>query len=379
MGDSVVVVYGDEELSYDFGSSHPLRPERVRLTQSLSAHLGLLDGVTVLRPRQAAREELLLVHEEGYLEAVEAASAGESFRGRFGLGTGDNPVFPGMHRAASVVVGGSLVAAEEVLSGRALHAFHPAGGLHHAMPARASGFCIYNDAAVAIEALLLAGIKRVAYIDLDVHHGDGVERVFYSDPRVLTVSIHESGEYLFPGTGFPDENGEGEGRGYAVNLPLPPRVGDGEYLSAFDSLVPPLLEAFKPGVLVTQVGADTHFQDPLAHLSLSLRAYPALASRLHRLAHAYSGGRWICLGGGGYGWATVVPRAWASYLASQVEKEVGGELPRAWREEVGRVWSGWIPRAYFEEERDPPGGTGQDLTPLVEQALEKSFLGRGRG
>ncbi|MGA0831138.1 MAG: acetoin utilization protein AcuC, partial [Nitriliruptoraceae bacterium] len=235
----------------------------------------------------------------------------------------DTPAFAGMHEASLAVVGATVTAAREVLAGRALHAFNPGGGLHHAMPARAAGFCVYNDPALAIDALLREGAERVAYVDVDVHHGDGVEEVFRADPRVLTVSLHESGRFLFPGTGEPDDVGDPGAEGSVLNVPLAPRTPGEVWLGAFDAVVEPAVRAFAPDVLVTQLGCDTHHLDPLAHLALTLDDLAAVYARLHRLAHEAAGGRWVATGGGGYRLVDVVPRAWALAFA---------EMTGAWRE-----------------------------------------------
>jgi len=217
-----------------------------------------------------------------------------------------------------------------VLEERALHAYSPAGGQHHALKAEASGFCIYNDSAAAIAAALEAG-KRVAYLDLDAHHGDGVQEAFYSDPRVLTISIHESGEYLFPGSGFADETGSGEAKGACVNVPLPPFAGDEAILMAFERIVPPALRTFRPDILVTQIGADTHHDDPLTHLTATLALYPRLAAGLHDLVHECCAGRWVIVGGGGYDPVNVTPRAWAAFIGTVLGRETGDvRLPQEW-------------------------------------------------
>jgi acetoin utilization protein AcuC len=199
---------------------------------------------------------------------------------------------------------------------------------------RASGFCVYNDPAVAVAWLLEQGVGRIAYVDVDVHHGDGVQAIFADDPRVLTVSVHESGRFLFPGTGFADEIGEGNAKGTVANLPLPPYTTDDLYLAAFDALVPALVRAFEPELLVTQLGCDTHYTDPLAHLALTLRTYEGLARRLHDLAHTVAGGRWLATGGGGYQWASVVPRAWCTYLSEMTGVALPARLPDPYAEEA---------------------------------------------
>jgi len=331
---AVTVVWDEALTAYDLGPQHPLRPERAQLTVELARALGLLDKVTVIPPAPVGGTDLARVHDLDYLAAVQAASADGRPLPERGLGAGDTPSFVGMHEASSLVCGASVAAAEAIRSGAALHAFSPAGGLHHAMPGRASGFCIYDDPAVAIAWLLEQGVARIAYVDVDVHHGDGVEAIFAADPRVLTISIHESGRFLFPGTGFAHEIGEGEAKGTIANLPLPPNTTDELYLPAFDALVPALVRAFEPEILVTQLGADSHYTDPLAHLALTTRCYQGLAGRLHDLAHTVTGGRWLATGGGGYQWATVVPRAWNTYLAEMVGSELPPELPGAYRELV---------------------------------------------
>jgi acetoin utilization protein AcuC len=221
-----------------------------------------------------------------------------------------------------------------VLAGEVRHAFNPGGGLHHAMPDRAAGFCVYNDAAAAIAALLDAGAERVAYVDVDVHHGDGVERIFAADPRVLTISLHESGRTLFPGTGDASDVGHGAGRASAVNVPLAPQTNGAVWLGAFDAVVEPLVRAFQPDVLVTQLGCDTHVTDPLAHLALTLDDMSAIYARLHALAHEAADGRWVATGGGGYQLVSVVPLAWTLAFAEMSGARLPVETPMPWRELV---------------------------------------------
>lgn len=334
MSDSVQLVwYGDDSPPYDFGPAHPLRPERVRLTRSLIRSYGLLSlpHVTEVAARDASPEEISLVHTERYVRAVADAGHGvPGDWGRFGFGPGDNPIFERMHEASARVVGATLVGAEAVWSGRADHAFNPAGGLHHAMPERASGFCVYDDPAVAIAWLLARGAHRIAYVDVDVHHGDGPQAIFYDDPRVLTISLHQDGRTLFPGTGFVQENGDGRAAGTKVNVPLPPGTADEAWLAAFEAVVPPLVESWAPDVLVTQLGCDSHRSDPLASLALSTSAYRTAAVALHGLAHRAAGGRWLATGGGGYQWARVVPRAWTIYFAEMCGQEIPDRIPPEW-------------------------------------------------
>ncbi len=341
-----LVWYGDDAPWYDLGPQHPLRPARVILTRRLIHAYGIVDGSRVRETvaRDASEEELGMVHSARYIDATKRAGHGE--RGpwwEFGYGPGDNPIFPHMHEAAARVAGASLVAAEAVLSGRAEHAFNPAGGLHHAMPERASGFCVYDDPAIAIAWLLAEGASRIAYVDVDVHHGDGPQAIFYSDPRVLTISLHQTGRTLFPGTGFVDEWGEGEARGTKVNVPLPPFTADDGWFHAFEEIVPPLVRAWRPAILVTQLGCDTHHTDPLANLALTTGTYRRTAEALHALAHEAAGGRWVATGGGGYQWARVVPRAWTLYFAEMAMVKVPDELPEPWIQEAEAEAGGPVP------------------------------------
>jgi acetoin utilization protein AcuC len=331
-----VVVWDDGLTRYDFGPGHPFNPVRIRLTIELARALGVLEapGVSVVSPSPATDGELETVHDSAYVEAVRHAGRALVPDLRFGLGTADDPVFEGMHEAASLVVGATLAAARSVWSGDSVHAVNVAGGHHHAMRANASGFCVYNDLAVAIKWLLSAGAERVAYVDLDVHHGDGVQAAFYDDPRVLTVSLHEHPLTLFPGTGLPGETGTGAGEGYAVNVALPAGTGDAGWLRALDAVALPLLRSFKPTVLVTQHGCDSHRLDPLAHLELTVDGQRQAQLLLHELAHELCDGRWISTGGGGYALVQVVPRTWTHLLAVAAGEPLDPEMatPAQWRE-----------------------------------------------
>ena len=289
--------------------------------------------VTVLAPAAAEPEELELVHDADYIDAVRQAGLDGLPNGRYGLGTPDNPVFPGMHEASALVAGATLAAARAVWRGEAVHAANIAGGLHHAMRRSASGFCVYNDPAIAIRWMLAQGAERIAYVDVDVHHGDGVQAAFYDDPRVLTISLHEHPATLFPGTGLASEIGSGEGLGYAVNVALPAFTGDAGWLRAFDAVVPPLVRAFGPQVLVSQHGCDSHRLDPLANLELSVDGQRRAQLMLHDLAHEVADGRWLLTGGGGYELVQVVPRSWTHLLAvaSGDPVDPAEPVPDAWR------------------------------------------------
>jgi acetoin utilization protein AcuC len=319
VSDSVAVVWDEALRAYDFGPGHPLAPIRVQLAMRLARDFGLLDTPTleILTPVVPATiEQIAAVHELEYIAAVQHASENPHDADPLrGLGTPDDPAFAGMHDASALVAGATLMAAQAVYSGRTEHAVNIAGGLHHAMPGSASGFCIYNDIGVAIAWLLAQGVERIAYIDVDVHHGDGVQEMFYDDPRVLTISLHESPLTLFPGTGFPEEIGGPGALGSAVNVALPAGTGDQGWLRAFHAVVPQVLEAFDPQIIVSQHGCDSHIDDPLAHLALTIDGQRMSYEAIHRWAHRYAGGRWIAVGGGGYEWVDVVPRAWTHLIA----------------------------------------------------------------
>ena len=336
MTGSTAVVWDEALTRYDFGAGHPFDPVRIRLTMELARELRVLapPAVMMVEPSPATDGEIETVHDPQYVGMVRHAGRALVPAVQFGLGTDDDPVFEGMHEASALIVGATLAAARSVWWGTTAHGVSVAGGLHHAMRANASGFCVYNDLAVAIKWLLSAGAERVAYVDLDVHHGDGVQAAFYDDPRVLTISLHEHPATLFPGTGRPDETGVGDGEGYAVNVALPPGTEDAGWLRAIDAVVLPLLRAFKPTVLVTQHGCDTHRLDPLAHLSLSVDGQRQAQVMMHELAHELCGGRWIATGGGGYALVQVVPRTWTHLLAVAAGTPLDPEMatPAPWRE-----------------------------------------------
>ncbi|AVZ74556.1 acetoin utilization protein AcuC [Streptomyces lunaelactis] len=363
-----LLMWDEAVTKYDFGAGHPMDPVRLALTMGLVRAYGLDRVVDVVAAKPAGDSTLRLVHHEDYVAAVRAASVDPRAADQsFGLGTMDDPAFVGMHEASALIAGQSVGAAEAVWRGEAEHAVNFAGGLHHAMPGSASGFCIYNDASLAIARLLELGAERVAYVDVDVHHGDGVQAAFWEDPRVLTVSLHEHPRTLFPQTGWPEETGAaGAGEGSAVNVALPAGTGDAGWLRAFHAVVPELLADFRPQVLVTQHGADTHFEDPLAHLAVSLDAQRAVQEACHSLAHEYvEGARWVALGGGGYAVVDVVPRSWTHLVGIAAHAPVDPEsvIPSSWRDEVyartrqlapGRMTDGRTPEwRGWEEGYDP--------------------------
>jgi acetoin utilization protein AcuC len=362
----------DERLTgYDFGPGHPLAPVRVELTMALAGELGVLSapGVAVAPPAPATDDELRLIHDASYIAAVRAGVADPLF----GLGIPDNPVFPGMHDASALVAGATLAAASAMWDTGAQHGINVAGGLHHAMRRAASGFCIYNDPAIAIEWLLRHGAEKIAYVDIDVHHGDGVQAAFYNDPRVLTISLHEHPVTLFPGTGLPRENGGDSARGMAVNVALPAGTDDAGWLRAFDAVVPPLLRNFQPQVLVSQHGCDTHHRDPLAHLELTIDGQRTAAAWLHALAHETAGGHWLATGGGGYDLVQVVPRTWAHLLAEAAGNPLdpATPTPAAWQD-LARVRTGVIPPGTMTEGAPAsfvPFSSGYDPADPVDRAI----------
>lgn len=333
------VVWDEGFVRYDFGPGHPFAPVRIALTARLCRDLGLFDHVDVVDAEVADDDLLATVHTRALIEAVHQASADVDAVVGHGLGTDDTPSFPGMHDSAARVFAGSVALARAIAAGEIDHGVNFAGGLHHATADAASGFCVYNDCAGAIQALLDAGVERVVYVDTDVHHGDGTESVFWDEPRVTTISVHESGHTLFPGTGYPHDTGGPGAEGTAVNVALPAGTGDAGWLRALHAVVRPVVRAVQPQVLVTQHGCDTHVLDPLAHLRVSVDGQRAAAVMLHELAHDVAGGRWLSLGGGGYELVDVVPRAWAHLVgvAAHHPVEPTTAVPTSWLEHVTEV------------------------------------------
>ncbi|HET7677993.1 MAG TPA: acetoin utilization protein AcuC [Candidatus Limnocylindrales bacterium] len=361
-GGEPLVIYSERSLDYDFGPLHPLTPRRFPTAVDLLHAVG---ATRFLPPEPATDEQLLRLHAPEYVAAVRRFSDDPELPSEMGIGPGDCPAFPGMHAASARVAGGSIAAVEAILVGEVEHAFHPGGGLHHAMRARASGFCIYDDPALAIARARDAG-HRVLYVDLDVHHGDGVQALFWDDPQVLTFSIHETGQTLFPGTGFVEERGGRGAEGTAVNVPLLPYSGDASWWPAVESMVPALAEAFGPTFLVTQHGCDSHTLDPLAHLRLTTAVYARATRMLDEVAHRFCDSRWLATGGGGYDVYRVVPRSWSLVWLAQAHREVPGETPVAWRErwaeEAERYHQAPPPMDFI----DPPGTTVDDPPQVVE-------------
>ncbi|MCX6023312.1 MAG: acetoin utilization protein AcuC [Chloroflexi bacterium] len=327
------LVYANELAQHVLRADHPMRPIRLQMTSDLINAYGLLERPEALLalPRPASAEELLSIHTAEYIEAVQSLSErrGHLIPGAFGFSeSGDNPVYSGMWEAALLSTGASLVAMELVLDGKTRVAFNPSGGLHHAMASCASGFCIFNDPAVIIKIMADRGLK-VAYLDIDAHHGDGVQVPFYETDQVLTISLHESGRWLFPGTGETHEVGAGRGRGYSVNVPFAPYTDDALYVWAFSRVVEPLIEKFRPDVIVTQLGVDAHDGDPLAHLSLTTRTYDEVMKYVKSL-----GLPWIALGGGGYK-LEAVARVWTMEYGCMLGLELPDAIPSQWSDKYG--------------------------------------------
>lgn len=336
MTDQCSFVFSEELLKYKFNSNHPFNQFRLKLTVDLLNRLNALNNKQLVPPRMATDEELCLVHDPSFIDAVKLAGHGQlpqHVAENYGLGTEDTPIFPNMHEASALLVGGTLTAVDQVMTGQALHALHLGGGLHHGFRGKASGFCIYNDSSVAIKYLQNKYNARVLYVDTDAHHGDGVQWSFYDDPDVCTLSIHETGRYLFPGTGNVNERGQGKGYGYSFNIPVDAFTEDESWLQVYTQSLKEVAEFFKPDVILTQNGADAHYYDPLTHLSATMKIYREIPKLAHEMAHQYCGGKWIAVGGGGYDIWRVVPRSWALIWMEMTENSnCYGSLPQDWLE-----------------------------------------------
>ncbi|MFC4809995.1 acetoin utilization protein AcuC [Paenibacillus sp. GCM10023250] len=385
-------IYSPEAKRYKFNQEHPFNPIRLTLAKHLLEAAGALKDEQMLIASPAGEDLLKHVHRDDYIDAVRRLGsprpipADVAAADKFGLGTEDTPYFPGMHEAAAAIVGGSVLAADAVMDGRARHAYHMAGGLHHAFPDRGAGFCVYNDAAIAIAHIRKRYGARVLYIDTDVHHGDGVQWSFYADPDVCTYSIHETGKYLFPGTGFVHERGADAGFGTSINVPMEPYTEDDSWLDSFRATVSRAAEYFKPDVIVSQHGCDAHAYDPLSHIHCSMRIYQAMPAIIHELAHQYADGRWIALGGGGYDIWRVVPRAWAFVwlamtdhpLMDRLAPEGANEpLPLSWQEHWAMTSESRLPADWLDDlaawtpmpRRDEIAARNKDMAQIVLQQL----------
>ncbi len=357
-GRELSFVFDPELAGFELSAEHPFKPLRYELVRTLLLASGVLNEDEVVAPEPVTDDDLTMVHDAKYVAVVKAASdpatrPSDPELQRYGLATSDNPVFPHMHELVKGVVGSTVTAVDLVASGRADRATSFAGGLHHAIRDRASGFCVYNDLAVAIRRAVDRHGLRVAYVDVDAHHGDGVQWLFYDDPEVLTVSLHESGRYLFPGTGYTYETGNGPGRGTAVNMPLEPFTDDASFVEAFEAVVPPALARFGPDLVVLQAGADMHFRDPLANLSLTLAGMRHAYRRVAEIADVHAGGRLVVTGGGGYDPYHTVPRAWALAWEALSGRQLPAELPGQWRSQWAARLGVELP-AGFADETAPP-------------------------
>jgi acetoin utilization protein AcuC len=352
MQNDAVFVYSSDLLGYKFNDTHPFNQLRVQLAYELLKDIGCLKEEDIVLPRQATDEEIMLIHDKGYIEAVK--KAGEGNLGKetalnYGLGTEDTPIFQNMHEASSWIVGATLTAVDWVMEGKAKHALSLSGGLHHGFKGKASGFCIYNDSSIAIEYMKQKYNARVLYVDTDAHHGDGVQWAFYDEPNVCTLSIHETGRYLFPGTGSIHEKGAGKGYGYSFNIPVDAFTEDESFLECYEKSLWEIAEFFKPDVIITQNGADAHYYDPLTHLSVTMKTYAEIPKIAKRVADKYCGGRWIATGGGGYDIWRVVPRAWAYLWCAMNGQEPKGSLPEEWLSRWVKEAKHPLPRTWEDE------------------------------
>ncbi|WP_217913137.1 acetoin utilization protein AcuC [Miltoncostaea marina] len=367
-----LLVVHDDALGMRFGGDHPTDPRRHRLAVALCREAGILAAEGVAfdgAPGPMPDEELARTFAPAFIRAVRRYSArpvlaAEPEARQWGIG-GDLTPYAGMHEDSARACAACAAAADAVGRGRARAALVPAGGAHHGLANRAWGFGIYNETAVAIRALRDAGARRVAYVDLDVHHGNGTQWMFYDDPDVLTVSVHESGRHLFPGSGFAAETGGAAARGSSANVALPPFAGDDAYRRAMEAVVVPVVRAFGPDAIVAQCGVDHHHADPLSHMLTTMPLYPELWRALRELADATCGGRIVALGGGGYDPCTAPPRAWALLAAELAGAPVAGPVPASWRALAAAAGCP-EPAARWLEDRGPAPDPGRDRRAAAE-------------
>ncbi|BDH62624.1 acetoin utilization protein AcuC [Lysinibacillus sp. PLM2] len=375
---NAVFVYSPEQLGYKFSDSHPFNHQRLLLTMDLLKCIDALKDDDIIPARMATDEEIALAHDEKYIDIVKQAGKGfidPQIAENYGIGTEDTPIFENMHEASALLVGGTLQAVDSVMQGKSKHALNLGGGLHHGFHGRASGFCIYNDSSIAIHYMKKKYNVRVLYIDTDAHHGDGVQWAFYDDPNVCTLSIHETGRYLFPGTGNVTERGNGQGYGTSFNFPIDAFTEDDSFLNIYKEAMNEVFEFFKPDVVFTQNGADAHYFDPLTHLYGTMNIYREIPKIAHRLAHKYCDGRWIAVGGGGYDIWRVVPRAW-SYIWTEMNDLATptGPLPKEWLDK----WQGESPVPFIPTWEDPyplyePIPRKAEIEEKNEQMLKKAL------
>ncbi|MBP1947825.1 acetoin utilization protein AcuC [Virgibacillus litoralis] len=371
-------VYSNKFLDYQFHSDHPFNQKRVLLAKELLEDINLLTNTDIIKPRTATEEELALFHDLSYIQAVQKASNGKMQTDEgleYGIGTEDTPIFNGMHEASSYLVGGTLTAIDSVLQGKSDHALNLGGGLHHGFQRKASGFCIYNDGAVAIKYIREKYDLKVLYVDTDAHHGDGVQWAFYDDPNVCTFSIHETGRYLFPGTGNVNERGIKEGHGYSFNIPIDAFTEDESFINLYESAFREIAEYFKPDVILTQNGADAHMYDPLTHLCATMDIFERIPLLAHELAHQYCNGRWIALGGGGYDMWRVIPRAWAQiWSVMKTDNVQKGNLPSVWQSKWQKESPVTLPAHWHDNKSIVPTIPRKaDITEKNEKALQSAL------
>jgi acetoin utilization protein AcuC len=368
MAKKVGFVWSPDFTKYKLADDHPLNPIRLVLTYELMKSVKLFDSgsIDILNPIPATQEQIEMVHRKDYVELVKELSEDKPEYKRmarydYGLGPGDNPIFPYMYESSALVAGASIMAAEAVMSEHYPCAFNISGGLHHAMPAKASGFCVFNDIAIAIKYILKTKPSaKIMYIDVDAHHGDGVQEIFYNNKQVLTLSFHQDGRTLWPGTGFVTDFGVGEAEGYSVNVPLPPRAYDDVVHKAVDTVVSEVMKTFNPDYVVTQLGADMFYMDPLTQMGLSTTGMELIYKSLKKSIEKYGNNRWIALGGGGY-YLSAVARAWTLALGVMAEIEVPRNIPPEWREMASKKVDEQIPytlrdanpQVEFDMVRDP--------------------------
>jgi acetoin utilization protein AcuC len=347
-----VFVYSSDYLNYKFSDDHPFNHIRVKLTQDLLTEMKALNDSDVIAPRIATDDEIALIHDPAYIDAVKKAGKGSlasSIAANYGLGTEDTPIFSNMHEASALIVGGTLTAVDAVMTGKSDHALNVGGGLHHGFRGKASGFCIYNDSSIAIEYMKKKYGAKVLYVDTDAHHGDGVQWAFYDDPEVCTLSIHETGRYLFPGTGNINEKGQGKGYGFSFNVPIDAFTEDESFQEVYEASFRKVIDFFKPDVILTQNGADAHYYDPLTHLSVSMKSYEFIPKLAHQLAHEYCNGKWIAVGGGGYDIWRVVPRAWSRIWLEMKGLSISGRLPQEWLDRWNPLSPLTLPENWHDE------------------------------
>ncbi|QKY69719.1 acetoin utilization protein AcuC [Lentibacillus sp. CBA3610] len=371
-------IYSTKFLDYHFHSDHPFNQRRVLLSKDLLEKNKLLSKSDITEPRMATEDELALFHDKVFINAVKRAGTSDLSDDEcmeYGIGTEDTPAFPNMHEASSYLVGGTLTAVDSVLQGKSEHALNLGGGLHHGFKRKASGFCVYNDGAIAINYIRQNYDLKVLYVDTDAHHGDGVQWAFYDDPNVCTLSIHETGRYLFPGSGHINERGIKEGHGYSFNLPIDAFTQDESFTQTYETALREIADFFQPDVILTQNGADAHVNDPLTHLCATMETFEQIPLLAHKIAHQYCNGRWIALGGGGYDMWRVVPRAWAQIWSVMKTGDIqSGDLPPDWQSEWQSKSPVTLPVTWHDEKQIIPNiPRKDDITEKNDKVLQSAL------